>query len=246
MAEQKSLDIALDLLNQDQFAELRGVICCGNEENSRFRQLVVNSVMATDLGDKQLKELRNNRWQKAFVENSATNTSTSVSSDTDETEAKSDTALCKNVNINRKATIVIEHLIQAADVAHMSQHWLIYRKWNSQLFRECYLAYREGRAASNPADDWYKGEIGFFDFYIIPLSKKLRDCGVFGPTSDENLNYATNNRNMWVQEGESITKQMLLEVEEEYAKGILGQSSQSKAIEECPPNEDELDNDVDV
>jgi hypothetical protein len=49
-------------------------------------------------------------------------------------------------------------------------------------------AYREGRAESNPADNWYEGDLGFFDFYIIPLSKKLRDCGVFGPTSDENLN----------------------------------------------------------
>ena len=28
-------------------------------------------------------------------------------------------------------------------------------------------------------------EIGFFDFYIIPLAKKLKDCGVFGVSSDE-------------------------------------------------------------
>jgi hypothetical protein len=32
---------------------------------------------------------------------------------------------------------------------------------------------------------WYKGEIGFLDFYIIPLAKKLKDCGVFGVSSDE-------------------------------------------------------------
>jgi len=40
----------------------------------------------------------------------------------------------------------------------------------------------------------YKGEIGFFDFYIIPLAKKLKECGVFGVSSDEYLNYATKNR----------------------------------------------------
>mmetsp|Transcript_33847 Transcript_33847/g.82045 ORF Transcript_33847/g.82045 Transcript_33847/m.82045 type:complete len:109 (-) Transcript_33847:418-744(-) len=28
----------------------------------RFRQLVINCVMATDLGDKEMKELRNGRW----------------------------------------------------------------------------------------------------------------------------------------------------------------------------------------
>jgi hypothetical protein len=35
------------------------------DERKRFRQLVVNSVMATDM-DKDLKILRNNRWAKAF------------------------------------------------------------------------------------------------------------------------------------------------------------------------------------
>jgi hypothetical protein len=30
-----------------------------------------------------------------------------------------------------------------------------------------------------------EGEIGFFDFYIIPLAKKLKECGVFGVSSDE-------------------------------------------------------------
>jgi len=31
------------------------------------------------------------------------------------------------------------------------------------------------------------GEIGFYDFYIIPLAKKLDQCGVFGVSSDEYL-----------------------------------------------------------
>jgi hypothetical protein len=56
---------------------------------------------------------------------------------------------------------------------------------------------------------------------VIPLSKKIRDCGVFGPTSDENLNYATNNRNTWVKEGEAIVADMLTRVEREYEEGIL-------------------------
>lgn len=55
---------------------------------------------------------------------------------------------------------------------------------------------------------------------VIPLSEKIRDCGVFGPTSDENLNYATTNRNMWVKEGEAIVVDMLMGVEREYKEGI--------------------------
>lgn len=98
---------------------------------------------------------------------------------------------------NRKATIVIEHLIQASDVAHTMQHWHIYRKWNERFFVECYQAYKDGRAEKDPSIGWYQGEIGFFDFYIIPLARKLKECGVFGVSSDEYLNYAVHNRQEW-------------------------------------------------
>ncbi|CAB9514541.1 Receptor-type guanylate cyclase gcy [Seminavis robusta] len=262
VAEQKSFELAFGLLMESRFNLLRSTICCNDKELGRFRQLVINSVMATDLGDKELKALRNGRWEKAFVnaesssseefkditsirstttslrssskDNASMTASSTVSSlrlrsNSDDDMMALESALKdRRDTINRKATIVIEHLIQAADVAHMSQHWAIYRKWNERLFRECYKAYREGRSEMNPGDNWYKGEIGFFDFYIIPLSKKLRDCGVFGPTSDENLNYATNNRNQWEREGESITQSMLKAVEEEYARTDQAQHLETK------------------
>lgn len=47
---------------------------------------------------------------------------------------------------------------------------------------------------TDPSTFWYKGELGFFDNYIIPLAKKLKDCNVFGVSSDEYLNYALQNR----------------------------------------------------
>eukprot|EP00980_Cylindrotheca_fusiformis_P000031 scaffold14_cov130-Cylindrotheca_fusiformis.AAC.1 len=74
---------------------------------------------------------------------------------------------------------------------------------------ECYQAYQQGRAESDPSKDWYKGEIGFFDFYVIPLAKKLQSCGVFGVASDEYLNYAVANRDEWVREGESLVNKFL-------------------------------------
>ena len=91
----------MDLLLEERFTELRKAICATSEEWRRFRALVVNSVMATDLGDKQLKELRNGRWQTAF---------TASEKGADDEEAPED----RRVSRNRKATIVVEHLIQAA------------------------------------------------------------------------------------------------------------------------------------
>ena len=37
----------------------------------------------------------------------------------------------------------------------------------------------------------------------------MKDCGVFGVSSDEYLTYAENNRNEWEEKGETIVKNML-------------------------------------
>ena len=95
---------------EPQYKALRACIYRDQSELTRFRQLLVNSLMATDISDKELGQLRKERWNKAFDLNES-----SSSSDETETDPISD--------VNRKATIVIEHLIQASDVAHTMQHW---------------------------------------------------------------------------------------------------------------------------
>ena len=82
-----------------------------------------------------------------------------------------------------------------------------------------------GRAESNPADNWYKGEIGFFDFYIIPLTKKLKECGVFGKSSDEFLNYALANRKEWEKKGQQVVAEMVATIAEEEAEAAATASS---------------------
>jgi 3'5'-cyclic nucleotide phosphodiesterase len=66
VAEQNSVNKVWDILMQDQYAELRNAICATQEEVGRFRHLVVNAVMATDIMDKDLKKLRDDRWKCAF------------------------------------------------------------------------------------------------------------------------------------------------------------------------------------
>jgi hypothetical protein len=66
VAEQNSIDLAWNMLMEPKYAELRATIYTDTVEMKRFRKLVVNSVMATDIADKALKELRNKRWEKAF------------------------------------------------------------------------------------------------------------------------------------------------------------------------------------
>ncbi|GKY96213.1 hypothetical protein MPSEU_000581200 [Mayamaea pseudoterrestris] len=192
LAEQNSLEIASTLLMTDQFADLRRMLFANMTEYKRFRQIVVNEVMATDIFDPQLGALRKSRWEKAFAPEA-----------------------CNGIDQNTlRATIVLEHIIQASDVSHTMQHWHIYRKWNRLLFRELTIAYRSNRMAVDPASFWYKGELGFFDNYVIPLAKKLKECKVFGVNSDECLNYATRNRAEWEVRGEEVVAELVRECED--------------------------------
>ena len=135
LAEQHSLDLAWGILMQDRFAKLRACLFASKEELLRFRQLIVNVVLATDIFDKELNDLRKKRWQQAFV-------------------AQEPGMTCSHKS-DLKATIVIEHIIQASDVSHTMQHWHVYQKWNKCLFREMHAAYKEGRFPKDPASFWY-------------------------------------------------------------------------------------------
>jgi hypothetical protein len=74
-------------------------------------------------------------------------------------------------------------------------------------------AYKQGRMGADPSTFWYKGELGFFDNYIIPLAKKLKECNVFGASSDECLHFALQNRQEWETRGEAIVISMTKQIE---------------------------------
>jgi len=162
VAEQNSVVVAWELLMEPRFADLQQCIFAHASGRRRFRQLVVNVVMATDILDPDMLALRKKRWEKAFHPSLANE------------------MFPLDEDVNRKATIVIDHIIQASDVAHTMQHWHIFIKWNTKLYRELYLSFLNGHAANDPSEGWYEGQLSFFDNYVIPLAKKLRECGVFG------------------------------------------------------------------
>ncbi|CAB9514902.1 Receptor-type guanylate cyclase gcy [Seminavis robusta] len=262
IAEQNSVDIAWDLLMSPGMSDLRACIYSDSDELHRFRQMLIKTVLATDIFDKELNDLRKKRWAMAFDK----------SKDVDPALAEQEA--------NVKATIVIEHLIQASDVSHTMQHWHIYRKWNARLFAELYEAYLAGRMGKDPSTFWYNGEIGFFDNYIIPLAKKLKvrsaiciiylvfvlprdlhdltvrrfrgiqstmtqECQVFGVSSAEFLSYAIANRDEWVRKGEEIVEDMVKqyrdpsmveEMEDEIDESYVDDDEEDDLLEEVEEN----------
>lgn len=120
VAEQNSCDLAWELLMDPVYRDLHRCIFGTETEFKRFRQLTVNVVLATDIFDQGMKDLRNSRWEKAFQ------------------QGKDTPALSQDDEFNLKGTIVLEYIMQASDVSHTMQHWHVYKKWNERLFEETY------------------------------------------------------------------------------------------------------------
>lgn len=190
IAEQKSFDIAWDLLMDTKYLELRACIYTTQAELRRFRQLVVNCVLATDLFDPELKSMRDRRWEKEFG---------------DITQDSKDFLSLGN----REATIIIEHIMQVSVVSHAMQHWHVYYKWNERLLHERMRAFQKGREDEDPSLHWYEQELSFFDKHVIPLAERLQGLEVFGIANNEYLSYATDNRREWESQGEEVIKEMM-------------------------------------
>jgi hypothetical protein len=209
IAEQNSVVLAWTLLLEPSFRDLRAAIFSNQAEHDRFRKLVVNAVLATDIFDKDLQKMRAQRWDKAFVMDQPPQPplmmTTMIIMETNETAPPSDYTTSFNTSL--KASIVLEHLIQVSDVSHCMQHWMVYQKWNEKLFHEMYQSFAIGRTSKDPSEGWYQGELWFFDNYIIPLGQKIDQCQVFGVSTHEYLDYAMQNRSEWELKGKDQVKQ---------------------------------------
>jgi hypothetical protein len=89
-AEQHSVCVAWEVIMRPAYEDLRAILFATDEDQNRFRQLLVNSVMATDIFDPELRKMREMRWSKAFASDEVS-----------------------NEYFNRKATIVIEQYVHS-------------------------------------------------------------------------------------------------------------------------------------
>ena len=100
------------------YTNLRKCIFSTDEECAQFRQLIVNIVLATDIFDKRIGALRKARWDKAFSCNDSSKSFDDQEQTTASTASNSDgsaTSDASNDMMNRKATIVIEHIMQVRE-----------------------------------------------------------------------------------------------------------------------------------
>jgi len=194
ISEQNSVDISWWLLMKADFDDLRSAIYSDTSAMRRFRQVLVNSVIATDILDCNMKQHRDNNWNKVFVK---------------QFKSKRRNNMDANEKRNLQATSAIECIMQAADYSHGIESFRTYMKWNERLFEEMYQAYHTGRSEANPALQWYKSELAYFDKFLIPLLSRLTNTGVFGGSGEVYLRQASDNRNAWKTEGEVMVQDMV-------------------------------------
>jgi len=90
----------------------------------------------------------------------------------------------------------------------------------SQVFVSCMCERNNG---FSPANYFL---VFFLFLLVIPLAKKLKDCGVFGVSSAENLDYASANRAEWEQRGKEIVAGYV----KKYAKADLSQDTGTSEV----------------
>ena len=108
-----------------------------------------------------------------------------------------------------KASVVLEIIMTAADVAQNLQGFDQMTIWSGHLYKELRQAYLNGRG-SDPQVTWYENQIGFLQSYVFPLARHMDNTGVFGETTGKLFrDTVVSSCDRWVEEGKKITEDIV-------------------------------------
>lgn len=202
IAENNSIDIALNVLKESRFSSLRLCMFGSSDETltkteqaQLFERLLRDMILATDINSKDCRDRTLTKWKSAI-----------------ETKTH-DPPLLQSVSQKTylQVSSILEQLILASDVAHLMQSWPVFLKWGKKLYHEIWDARQAERGPEVPSN-WYQVQIDFFDFYILDLAKRLDQCGVFGRFGKIFFDNAVENRERWIREGPKICNQIITEM----------------------------------
>jgi hypothetical protein len=115
-----------------------------------------------------------------------------------------------------KATVVMETIMIAADVAHNLQDWDHMVKWSDRLYMELRRAHVAGRGG-DPMGTWFENQIGFLEFYLLPVARRLEDTGVFDEATGRMFaSIVIANRDRWLTDGFEVSTNVIDQGTERY------------------------------
>eukprot|EP00978_Attheya_sp_CCMP212_P025722 scaffold83272_cov55-Attheya_sp.AAC.4 len=110
-----------------------------------------------------------------------------------------------------KASVVLEQMLKAADVAANMQGWENMKTWSSRLFDEQWLSFQEARG-DDPSSTWFESQITFYESYCLPLARRLRDCKAFDHRIGSiYVKCLEENKKRWLEEGEFLSREFFAE-----------------------------------
>lgn len=113
-------------------------------------------------------------------------------------------------------SVIMETIIKSADVAHNLQGFDQMAKWSDCLYLELRKAL-VAKKGDDPMNGWFNNQIGFLDFYLLPLARKLDDTGAFGDSRGAVFaSIVEKNRKRWTKEGMGVTMKIIMEGNRQY------------------------------
>lgn len=209
IAEKLSLEIALEILFKTEYQAFRTAIIPKVIDKIQYAKTLFQSILVTDIATPGRVKLGIERYEVAQNE-----------------QGEYDTRLCPLAvhiqgvfdGVGLEETVLTEypdefvithtglqkcvrneHMMLLSDISHLLQGWEHFVKWNFRLFKELNECFAQG-FCNDPRDGWFEGQIGFLDFYILPLAKrsKIYFDKEFADALVEN---GLNNRKLWTRFG---------------------------------------------
>jgi hypothetical protein len=107
-----------------------------------------------------------------------------------------------------RASVIMEQLIKAADVAPLMQGWDHMEKWSTRLFFELMDSHEAGRG-EDPRRGWFENQITFIESYLLPLARRLHATKAFGDSVGPVFaRTVEENRDRWISDGVVLTEQV--------------------------------------
>jgi hypothetical protein len=191
--EKNSIDIALNLLSYRKYQNFRKMVYYIINKD-RFEKILRWAILSTDV----MCPIRNGEVIDRY---NAIYGSGESSEYRHHSKAKNDSDL----DSDPTQRIAIEHAIQITDVAHLTQSWETFVKWNYRLYKECMNSYENNLLAEDPSVRWSVNQVSFLKNYGVSLASRVNH--IFGD-SIRDLNLAQNvesNLQQWETEGNRIT-----------------------------------------
>lgn len=201
--ERQSIQVGLGIFIED-FPELSTFIL---QLCPEFLHLVTSAILATDVSSVERQTKIKDRFERVVL------------------RADED-----GVSEFEKTQTVVESVLLLADVGHCSQGFNIFLNWNAAFFHENMHNFRKGRGA-DPRPGWFKGQIGFVEGYIVPLTER---CSALVPDC-QLTEGARDIVRQWKEQGEAFTQQLIDESNRQDDDGNVETSIKKQKSEELNP-----------